>query len=266
MWSRWIGPDNAASVMFLVNFGGGSTFTDYASTGNGVASGVATSLSAGTYIVFDQNGDGLDDLLTGMTGTSGLFYGLHNGSGLPPDLVNTITDGYGENQRQPVLCLHRAKQLHRDQYRSLSGCELRIGPYYVVSQYAATSLASARGTYTKSFTYTGAHVNLQGRGFMGFTTQQVVDSRTAVAETFTYSLTFPTTGLVIGDVGVQNNGAGATIFNVSSTPASTTLSSVSGAQRYFAYIAGQSASKYEVGGTENGQLITTTATSYSFAS
>jgi hypothetical protein len=87
-----------------------------------------------------------------------------------------------------------------------------------------------------------------------------------IAETFTYNLIFPTMGLVIGDVAVQSSGSGATIVNRSGTTAVTTLSSVSGAQRYFPYIASEAANKYEVGGTENGQLITTTATSYTFDS
>jgi RHS repeat-associated protein len=248
----------------LANFGGGTTLTDYASTGTGVAGGVATSLSATAYIVFDQNGDGLDDLLTANAGSSGLLYGLHNDSGLPADLANSFTDGYGVNASPTYVSIARSN--YTETNTAVYPDSNYIGPYYVVSQYSATSPASAGGTYTKSYTYTGAHVNLEGRGFMGFTTQQVVDSRTSVAETFTFNLTFPTTGLVIGDVTVQSGGAGATIFNRTSTPAATTLNSASGAQRYFPYIASQVANTYEVGGAENGQLITTTATSYTFDS
>jgi hypothetical protein len=48
------------------------------------------------------------------------------------------------------------------------------------------------------------------------------------------------------------------------TFAATTLDSTPNNQRYFPYVSTSSSSYYELGGTENGQLITTIATNYTF--
>jgi len=228
---------------------------------SGTAMNTSIAYTGGSSYIGAPNptGDAQDALVVGSN-TGAITYYLHSSLGAPPDLLNSITDGYGVNASPTYVSISRSN--YTETSTAAYPDSSYPGPYYVVNQYSATSPASTAGTYTKSYTYTDAHLNMQGRGFMGFTTQQAVDSRTLLAETLTYNLTFPTTGLLIGDAVLQNSGTGATVVNATKIPVVTTLNSTAGAQRYFPYIASQTRNQYEVGGAGNGQLITTTATSY----
>jgi YD repeat-containing protein len=247
----------------LANFGGGTTLTEYTSTGIGVASGVATTLTSANYVVFNPTGDGLNDLLT--IGASNLLYGLHNGAGQPADLLNSITDGYGVNVSPSYASI--AQSNYTEATDGVYPDRNFIGPLYVVSQYSATSPASAGGTYTKSFAYTGAHLNVQGRGFDGFETVQATDSRAAspvVTQNYYASFPqFPFTGMDIGPATYQN-GSTTPISITQNTWTETSLDSTAYNQRYFPYVQSQMVKTYEVGGTENTQLITQASTTYAY--
>ena len=52
------------------------------------------------YFTLDANGDGLDDL--GYWTTNHTYYYLHSGAGTPPDLLSSVTDGFG-NSASPTL-------------------------------------------------------------------------------------------------------------------------------------------------------------------
>jgi RHS repeat-associated protein len=251
----------------LANFGGGSTLTEYTSTGTGVSAGVATSLSAGNYAVFNPTGDGFDDLVT--IGSSSLLYGLHNGAGQPADLVGSITDGYGVNVSPSYVSI--AQSHYTEKFDGSLPDAPFIGAFYVVGQLSATSPASAGGSYVKTYNYTGAHLNTQGRGFDGFESIQINDSRPGSLvevdkyyEVSAFPL-FPFAGAQIELDLYQNNGTTpvSTTVNTPDSPVDT-LDPTAGNQRYFPYFTSSTTSTYEVGGTENGTLITGVNTSYAF--
>jgi RHS repeat-associated protein len=241
----------------------GSTLGVYRSLGNlGVSSLQTTSApnTAGAqYLVFDVYGDGMDGLAYWVS-SSTLNYYPHAGAGQPPDLMGSAADGYG-NSASPayVSLVQHNYTLYSD---ATYPDQNYIGPMYVVSQVTMSDPSSASGgTYNQTFWYMGAWTNLKGRGFEGFFATQTVDSRYGLYHFQYYERPFPSTGMKFQDI-VSNGSFYPTLWT--GTPATTTLSSTQYQQRYFAYLSNVTSSRKEVGGSENGDLITTTSTNYTF--
>jgi hypothetical protein len=66
------------------------------------------------------------------------------------------------------------------------------GSLYVVNSALASN--GIGGTFTRSFHYYGAHLHLQGRGFLGFAARYDHDSRNGVYAYEYFQRTFPYTG------------------------------------------------------------------------
>jgi RHS repeat-associated protein len=238
----------------------GSTLGVYLSKATGAPTLTTTSFpyNAGcTYLWMDANGDGLDDL--GCQTTTGLSYYLHNGSS---DLATSFADGYG-NSASPTYV-----PISQSNYTEHSGTEASfpdadyIGPLYVVSTATFSDPSKTPGnTYNQSFAYYAGWTNLQGRGFEGFGTIRVLDSRNSLYDYRYYERAFPYTGMMNEEI--ISNG---TFYPSQSTgtTALTTLSSITNQQRYFPYFSNWTTQRWEVGGTENGDPITTTSTNYTF--
>ena len=139
-----------------------------------------------------------------------------------------------------------------------------IGPIYVANLVTFSDPSKPSATYQQTFFYEGAWLNVQGRGFAGFEAIAKQDLRNNLWETWVYDLTFPYTGLLTQDiVSLQNTEAGP-IGNLTQTPALITLNSATYNERYFPYASNVTVQNWEVGGAENGDLITTTSTNYTF--
>ncbi len=232
------------------------------STGGGLGALTTTSIPApSTLTIFDQNGDGLDDIgEQNSASPSSVTYRLHNGAGTPPDLIASITDGYG------VAAIPVLRSLVQGTYTKGTGAilperDVQI-PLYVVTQTQTTD--GIGGFYTKFFSYAGAREDIQGRGFSGF--QGVVTSDNRSGSTVSKSLyrtAFPYSGLLSQQDVFQNDGVSPIDHRVL-TPAVMTLSSAASQQRYFPYIASISDDAYEVGGIKNGQLFRQTGVNFTF--
>jgi RHS repeat-associated protein len=214
----------------LVNFSG--VWNVFRSQGNTVAPAVPTGISVGTgnWIVTDQNGDGLDDLVfANSTASNAIYYGLHNGLSVHPDLATSFIDGYGLG-----VNLNYAS-ISQGDYQKTSDAIFPYmdyqGPIEVVNEALFSDPSNlAGGTYNQTFSYIGAWVNLQGRGFAGFEQVQTTDSRPLMPVAVdNYYRQFPFTGMLEGRwvVGVSLLG---TTQNVK------TLDSTVNNQRYFPYI------------------------------
>ena len=246
----------------------GSTLGVYLSTGSGLSSLITTSIpytSTCQYVTIDSNGDGLDDL---GCWSSSLTYYLHNGGGQPPDLATSFTDGYGLTYSPSYIALSAASSsVYTKGTNQVFPQQDYDGPIYVAQ--SAVFPDGIGGTYTKSYSYTGAVNNLQGRGFQGFTTFSTVDSRNSMTDKKTYSTGYlssgnivPTAGTLIAEAVTQSGGANVSVGQY--TLSLLTLNSTAYNERYFPYISASSVNNYEVqaGGSYNGELITTTATNY----
>jgi RHS repeat-associated protein len=133
-----------------------------------------------------------------------------------------------------------------------------IGPVWVVQ--TRTEPDGVGGTYTLTYHYTGARQS-RLRGFEGFTQKQVTDSRNGQIRQTSYDLLFPNTGMVHQDDLFQSDGS-TLISHLLASNTYLQLDSRTNLQRYFPFASSVTTDVHEVGDAKNGQLISTTATSY----
>lgn len=253
----------------------GSTIGVYLSEGIGISGLQTTSIPCSNYYVyfaFDADGDGLDDLGVYNQSNAAVFYYPHNGAGEKPDLLSAVTDGFGNFAKPTYVSLAQGAGSTftpgiTDYLRDFAGYAPYIGPLYVVSHVTYSDPSSQpNGIYTGTYIYSDAATNFQGRGFVGFATKTVADSRTGIYETWSYWQDFPDTGAVTSDVATQNNNPQEPIFNRTYSIANWVLDGGQYTDRMFPVVTVSWDKEYEVGGSENGQLIRTTTTDYSYDS
>ena len=261
--------DGDGRTDLLANVGG--VIQVYRSLGNGVAAAVSTGIPAPSsgyfYSASDIDGDGLDDIV--FAGGDGVInFGLHNGAGQPPDLAIDFYDGFIVKYTAAYVALSQVTGSNYTKGTSQVFPQQDYdGPMYV-TQYAL--IPNGVGTtYTLHYDYTGAVMNLQGRGFQGFTTVNVLSDQVHFNDTKTYStgtlsggIVIPTAGMLLGETVITTGGTN--VRNAQYTLGTLTLDGTSNNQRYFPYTASSTANIYEIqpGGSYNGKLITTTATNY----
>ena len=238
----------------------GSTVGVYLSTGNNLSMLQPTSVpysSACYYFTFAASGDGLDSL--GCLNNS-ITYFLRNGAGIQPDLVHSIADGFGNSVTANYTSIARSN--YQKQADAVYPYQDYIGPLQVVYNAKFSDPSNLpNGTFSKQYYYYGAWTNLQGRGFSGFNSYSIVDSRTTLFEHPYYERAFPYTGMMYEDVW-----ATGTIYPKISqaAPATITLDSTANNQRYFPYFSGVRTNQVEVGGSENGIQVGTAFTAYTY--
>jgi RHS repeat-associated protein len=242
----------------------GSTVGVYLSTGSTLSPTLqATSISyyAGcVYFVTDADADGQADLGCWNTVAGTLSYYVHNGAGTPPDLVSSIVDGYNNSLTTSYAAITRSNYANATD--ATTGYKNYIGSMYVVGQATFSDPSSASGgTYNQQFSYSGAWVSLQGRGFMGFYSLKALDSRTGLSDTRYFERAFPYAGMQFQED--LSNGS----FNIShalGTPAVTHLDSTANNQRDFPYFSDWTVTRKELGGAENGVVISTALTTHTY--
>jgi RHS repeat-associated protein len=228
-----------------------------------VASGI--SIGSGSWAVTDQNGDGLDDLVfANSSASNAIYYGVHNGVNIKPDLATSFVDGYG-NSARPTFAPLTQSGFYTNYADAIAGYKNYIGPLYVVNQTIFNDPSNMpSGTYNQQYSYYGAWTNLQGRGFTGFEQVQRYDSRNSLWENFFNDVKFPYVGIVDADEVTQDQARTKNVKFSWINRVSTLLDSTPFNQRYFVYINHSTLQNYEVGGAKDTQLVTTTATSYTF--
>jgi RHS repeat-associated protein len=245
------------------------------STGIGIAAAVSTGIPAPTtssFLAVDRNSDGQPDLIyiDGANGFAVSYY-PHNGVNTPPDLASSITDGFGVNFSPTYVPISQSNYI-RGSTASFPDEDFQ-GPMYVVNQFSASD--GTGGTYNTSFTYSGARLNLQGRGFEGFATTTSTDSRNGLIRSVAYSQGFPSIGAVLEDDVYQSGGLipiskTSNTYNVAqlSTPSTgyatpgSAGASVACPVSCFPYLASATVNRYELGAFKNGQLVSTAVTNY----
>jgi len=256
---------NGDGLTDLLENNGGTLYVQLGnatSTQFGSASSTSLAYSSNcTYVTLNASGAALDDLgCTSRTaGTNGFVYYPHNGGGMPPDLLSSISDGYG-NSASPIYV-----STAQSNYSSGTGSYPDVPytlPIYVTSQVTYSDPSSTSGaTYNRTFQYTNSLVNVQGRGWDGFAEMRTLDSRNALYDYRYFLTSFPYTGMQYDDLvytGSQN------VFQSLGTQTVTNLSTTAYEQRYFPYFGNVTTKRWELGGSENGDLITTQSTTYTY--
>lgn len=224
------------------------------STGEGAAPPLNTGIKAPlatAWFDLDANGDGLTDLAyrDGLDGNKLRFH-AHAGLATPPDLATSFTDGFGLRYAPGYASIARGSHVRRSD--SVFPAVDYSGPLYVVSDFTASD--GIGGTYQTQYTYEGARVHLQGRGFQGFAQQRAVDSRLGLVVVDDIARDYPYTGMNLQRSVYQANGT----TRIRQTTAQTGVQSMGTAgteQRLFPYIAATTEKQFEVGGTLNGTLV-----------
>ncbi|MGB6354677.1 MAG: RHS repeat-associated core domain-containing protein, partial [Steroidobacteraceae bacterium] len=248
----------------------GSTIGVYVSTGVAPNPLLATSVpytSTCQYVTMQAAGDGMDDLgCWSQTGAAPVTYYLHNGV---PDLATEFADGYGNSVKPSYVSISQSN------YTEFPSSSLAptfpdtsyIGPLYVVSEVVFSDPSSFGATYNQTFHYYAAWTNLQGRGFEGFQSISSADSRTTGLSRYEYfEQQFPWTWMKYTDLLTTPVFYPTETVGTPNTLAAATLSSTTNQERYFPYFTKVTTTQKELGGLENGDLITTKSTNYTYDS
>lgn len=223
--------------------------------GNGIALSPSTitgpSAANGIFpFIGDFNGDGLSDLAWTNSATNTLTYMPR--AGVFPDLLQTVTDGFGVGVTFNYASL-----------AAYSGYTRTSGAVYPTQEFAGTmqvvsSVQTSDGIggayFLNNFQYEGARVDLYGRGPLGFSARSWTDSRNGLIQKLQFEQSFPLVGMTKKTE--TWNGSALVVRNVS-TNASATLDSSPNNQRHFVYASSATATQYEVGGAWNGALLRT---------
>jgi len=247
----------------LVNNNG--TVGIHLSTGNGLSSTLLTTTIPYTsslgYFTADANGDGLEDL--GYISGSTIGYYPHNGAGQPPDLLTSITDGYGINYSPTYVSLLLGSYSSSTNATTYPEKDVHA-PLYLVKQVSASD--GIGGTFTRTFSYLGAREDLRGYGSEGFESVSISDSRpSSLVSKTTYQQKFPYTGMPLSADVFQHDGT-TVVSHTSYVNQELVLNSASNNKREFPYVQSVTTEMHEVGGTRNGSLITTTSRTNTFDS
>jgi RHS repeat-associated protein len=256
--------DGRTDLVYLSSWGGsGNSWYVVRSTGTGAASPVATGVGAPkstAWFALDADGDGRADLAFRDDNHNGdIRYHPHKLPGVSADLATSFTDGFGMSQSPSYVSI-AAGSYTRHSDAVFPEVDF-AGPLYVVSQFAASD--GTGSTYKKQFQYYGARVHLQGRGFEGFHSQRVYDSRSG-SYTFDYlQRAFPYTGLHTQRVVWQSN-LSSKVSEWNATVGQQALGPAGAEQRVFPYLASVTDSRYEVGGSLDGILVTRATEAYAY--
>ncbi|WP_428309894.1 FG-GAP-like repeat-containing protein [Hydrocarboniphaga sp.] len=143
---------------------------------------------SGATAVLESNGDRQSDLAYYDSGYGTWRTQIH--SGAAADLATTFTDGLG-NYRQVTYAALTDPSVHTKSSGSLFPVRDFQAPQYVVRQIVSND--GVGGTYSLTYSYLGAKVHVQGRGYLGFAQRSVVDSRNGVKRVRDFYQEFPWT-------------------------------------------------------------------------
>ncbi|MBL6938546.1 MAG: VCBS repeat-containing protein [Alphaproteobacteria bacterium] len=228
------------------------THTIYLSTGTGFTSAttISNSDTNSKAIVADWNNDGAEDIWLQRASGDELFTFAY-----VPELMTSVSNGLGATT---TITYDRINQ-NGSFYSKGSSASYPIqdldGPLYVVKEIDSSN--GVGGTYTTTYTYGTAQVDLSGRGFLGFGSLAVADSQTGITETTTYNQTFPYTGLIASQTAVHSS---TTLSSVTNTyhDDSTNCGVAAASGTYFVCLTQSVVAKHDLDGT----ALPSTTTAY----
>lgn len=231
-------------------------------TGEGFAAMASTGYSSAgssNVTVMDMNGDGLIDF--GYVVAGKWRYRTH--AGLYPDLLQQATDGYGNTvtfNYAPLTTPVYTKKV--DGANAVFPEQDYQGSLYVVSSITASD--GIGGTFTNSFSYMGALLHLQGRGFEGFYRVQSQDDRNDLRARNYFHQLFPRTGTLLKGELYQPDGT-TLISRTQNTWTVQNYDNPNAANetRNLPFASQTTVSRHAMGGSTDGSLISTATTNNS---
>ncbi len=202
----------------------------------------------------DINGDGVHDWAHWFSPMMPAVRIVRLSQSNAPDLLTGITDSLGR-----VTSIDYAPLTDGTVYTKGTGAafpEQDIqSPLYVVK--AVSQDDGVGGQAVTSYSYSGARLHLQGRGFLGFAEIAATDEQTGIVTTTAYEQVFPYIGEVKSST--QALADGTTINSLDNSWASLSLNG--GATR-FPYVASSTSEDYEINdGVGNASVASATTVS-----
>ncbi|MEO3430489.1 toxin TcdB middle/N-terminal domain-containing protein [Pelagibius sp. CAU 1746] len=202
--------------------------------------------------MLDYNGDGLSDILLQGVDENRFNYLLTH-SGPAPDLLTSITDSLGRTSTLDYAPLTDATVYAKDSDAVFPVVDIQA-PLYVVK--SVSSDDGVGGQKVTSYSYAGAKVHVQGRGFRGFRQMTATDQQTGIVTTTDYSQVFPTTAQVLTSVKTLTDGT--TIKTIANTWDQLSLNT---GKTVWPYVASSTSKDYEPNdGVGNLPVVSRTAT------
>jgi hypothetical protein len=212
--------DGRTDLLHLV--GNGSIIT-WLSKGNGQYTGTGyqnagdTCFTCGSWIAGDANGDGKTDMVHNAGNGLVITWFVAPASN---DVALSFVNGLGASTKITYQPLTNAVVYSKDSTAVYPVMDLQ-GPLNVVSRVDTSN--GLGGTYSSTYTYAGAKLDLSGRGFLGFRQMAAKDIQTNIVQTTNYRQDFPYLGMAAS----ISSALGSTVLN--QTTNTYQFSNVSGA-------------------------------------
>jgi RHS repeat-associated protein len=194
-----IDPSGAGTADYALYVSTGTDFTP-ALDGNGDPV-VLTGSAGGPVVAADWNNDGNTDVW--LDGGFVLF-------NYTPELMTSVSNGVGSTTTVTYDRINQGAPFYSKGVSTYPTQDM-IGPQYVVKEVDASNglgtcnpIGSYTNCYRMAYAYGGAKKDLQGRGFLGFSTVAAADLQTSIVQTTAYCTNFPLIGLVSTDVKVHS--------------------------------------------------------------
>ncbi|WP_315754386.1 MULTISPECIES: FG-GAP-like repeat-containing protein [unclassified Bradyrhizobium] len=204
--------------------------------------------------VADFNGDGKADVFwdsraSGDSRSAGVRL-LWLSDGSAPDLMTGMDNGIGASASATYKPLTDST-VHTREASVVDPVIGFSGPMQVVSRLSMSN--GIGGVVSSAFTYVGAKIDLDGRGFLGFRMKNVTDLQTGGIHSTTYRQDYPFVGQIGSDTLSLN---GVTLSSVTSDYSSVAL----GLTRYNVNLS----QKIETGADLDGTTLPTTTSNYQY--
>lgn len=231
----------------------------YYSVGSTLNPCIETEVGVGmsSLAVADVSGDGFADLIG--TNSAGQFV-LQLHSQTPADLLLTATDGFNVSATFTYAPLTDSSVYVKGIGAPYPTVDIQT-PNMVVKKLRKTDgLATGTGFYDLDYTYSIARYDHDGRGFLGFASRSITDSRAGynLRTLETYAQVFPYIG-ALQSVEIRQSD-GTLIRSGSYTWSALSWGTEQSNARKFPYVSASTLRQYEVGGPYNATHIRTVTT------
>lgn len=227
----------------------------FRSTGNGLATNPIATTISGTglaWMIVKQDGDVLPDL--GRYDPATLIWSVANHQGDPGELLVSAQDGLAN-----LVTFNYLPMTDANVYEKGSGAALPSVDYEDSTDLVrAIQISPAGGTaYTLTYKYYEARFHTEGRAFLGMATREITDSRDGFFTIEKYHQDFPYIGALDTFTLKRSSAPTAKIVqSVTNYYFHHVLASFAGGERFLPYRSGVDTKLYEVGGIDDGNLIT----------
>lgn len=244
----------------------------YLSTGTGFGSGATLPLygNVSTSALIDLDGDSVPDATTvcPLTLPSGGYcdnsaFGMHAAVGPRQNLLLGATDGFGKIAQFSYAPLTNSSVYTRGPLIPGGETQNSQGSMYVAKTMVLSN--GIGGTYTLTYRYSGAKRNVVGRGFLGFATREITDSRTGFVTTEAYENSiadggagWELVGMLKSRVVRQSSSTGPLIEE--STFTNSSINPDSATNRKYPYVSQSVFKQYELTGVQSPYTTQTTTT------